>query len=213
MKKKIFLIMFGFIIVLGGILIFQFFKTNKSEKILVPNELFKIYDQSIQNIKNNMEMITENNEDFDWWVLKDFNIEDKDYEESLNSLVADVRMSYLEYTDEGEMYTNSNPIRNYREKEYITKKELEKLNLDMKEEMLSGNINRFDKYSTLLISQNEELRNRLLDQTEKITKMKQLSIFTNTNSTYSELLLKKIIEVNYVECISEFLVKEYNRLK
>lgn len=213
MKKKIFLIMFGFIIVLGGILIFQFFKINKSEKILVPNELFKIYDQSIQNIKNNMEMITENNEDFDWWVLKDFNIEDKDYEESLNSLVADVRMSYLEYTDEGEMYTNSNPIRNYREKEYITKKELEKLNLDMKEEMLSGNINRFDKYSTLLISQNEELRNRLLDQTEKITKMKQLSIFTNTNSTYSELLLKKIIEVNYVECISEFLVKEYNRLK
>lgn len=213
MKKKIFLIMFGFIIVLGGILIFQFFKISKSEKILVPNELFEIYDQSIQNIKNNMEMITENNEDFDWWVLKDFNIEDKDYEESLNSLVADVRMSYLEYTDEGEMYTNSNPIRNYREKEYITKKELEKLNLDMKEEMLSGNINRFDKYSTLLISQNEELRNRLLDQTEKITKMKQLSIFTNTNSTYSELLLKKIIEVNYVECISEFLAKEYNRLK
>ena len=50
-------------------------------------------------------------------------------------------------------------------------------------------------------------------RTEKITKMKQLSIFTNTNSTYSELLFKKIIEVSYVKDISEFLIKEYNRLK
>ncbi len=213
MKKELVLIISGFIIGLGVILISQFYKDNKSEKILTINELFTIYDQNIQDIKNNMEMITESNEDFDWWILKDFNIEDKDYETSLNSLVADVRMAYLEYTDEEQMYTNSNPIRKYREKEYITKKQLEKLNLDMKEEMLSGNINRFNKYSTLLISKDEELRNIFLNQTEKITKMKQLSIFTNTNSTYSELLFKKIIEVSYVKDISEFLIKEYNRLK
>lgn len=213
MKKELVLIISGFIIGLGVILISQFYKDNKSENILTINELFTIYDQNIQDIKNNMEMITESNEDFDWWILKDFNIEDKDYETSLNSLVADVRMAYLEYTDEEQMYTNSNPIRKYREKEYITKKQLEKLNLDMKEEMLSGNINRFNKYSTLLISKDEELRNIFLNQTEKITKMKQLSIFTNTNSTYSELLFKKIIEVSYVKDISEFLIKEYNRLK
>lgn len=213
MKKELVLIISGFIIGLGVILISQFYKDNKSEKILTINELFTIYDQNIQDIKNNMEMITESNEDFDWWILKDFNIEDKDYETSQNSLVADVRMAYLEYTDEEQMYTNSNPIRKYREKEYITKKQLEKLNLDMKEEMLSGNINRFNKYSTLLISKDEELRNIFLNQTEKITKMKQLSIFTNTNSTYSELLFKKIIEVSYVKDISEFLIKEYNRLK
>ena len=213
MKKELVLIISGFIIGLGVILISQFYKDNKSEKILTINELFTIYDQNIQDIKNNMEMITESNEDFDWWILKDFNIEDKDYETSLNSLVADVRMAYLEYTDEEQMYTNSNPIRKYREKEYITKKQLEKLNLDMKEEMLPGNINRFNKYSTLLISKDEELRNIFLNQTEKITKMKQLSIFKNTNSTYSELLFKKIIEVSYVKDISEFLIKEYNRLK
>ena len=213
MKKELVLIISGFIIGLGVILISQFYKDNKSEKILTINELFTIYDQNIQDIKNNMEMITESNEDFDWWILKDFNIEDKDYETSLNSLVADVRMAYLEYTDEEQMYTNSNPIRKYREKEYRTKKQLEKLNLDMKEEMLSGNINRFNKYSTLLISKDEELRNIFLNQTENITKMKQLSIFTNTNSTYSELLFKKIIEVSYVKDISEFLIKEYNRLK
>lgn len=213
MKKELVLIISGFIIGLGVILISQFYKDNKSEKILTINELFTIYDQNIQDIKNNMEMITESNEDFDWWILKDFNIEDKDYETSLNSLVADVRMAYLEYTDEEQMYTNSNPIRKYREKEYITKKQLEKLNLDMKEEMLSGNINRFNKYSTLLISKDEELRNIFLNQTEKITKMKQLSILTNTNSTYSELLFKKIIEVSYVKDVSEFLIKEYNRLK
>lgn len=213
MKKELVLIISGFIIGLGVILISQFYKDNKSEKILTINELFTIYDQNIQDIKNNMEMITESNEDFDWWILKDFNIEDKDYETSLNSLVADVRMAYLEYTDEEQMYTNSNPIRKYREKEYITKKQLEKLNLDMKEEMLSGNINRFNKYSTLLISKDEELRNIFLNQTEKITKMKQLSIFKNTNSTYSELLFKKIIEVSYVKDVSEFLIKEYNRLK
>ena len=70
MKKELVLIISGFIIGLGVILISQFYKDNKSEKILTINELFTIYDQNIQDIKNNMEMITESNEDFDWWIIK-----------------------------------------------------------------------------------------------------------------------------------------------
>lgn len=47
-----------------------------------------------------MESITDSNESFDWWILKDFDIEDDEYESVLNLLVADVRMCYLEYTDD-----------------------------------------------------------------------------------------------------------------
>ena len=88
--------------------------------IQLSNQSWDSYDESIKNIKNNMDPITEPNENFFWWSLKDFDIEDNEYEKILNHLVAQVRMCYLDYTDDGTLYTNSNPIRKYREKDIIT---------------------------------------------------------------------------------------------
>lgn len=202
----------GLIILIIFSLMFIYLNSD-NKKIQIENDIFEIYDESIKNIKKNMDTITESNNDFTWWILKDFAIDDKEYEKTLNALVADVRMCYLEYTDEGDMYTDSNPIRKYRERKYITRTELEQLNIAMKEEFLSGNITRFDTYQTLLISENDELRAKVLEQTNKITKLKLIKTFMNTNLTYNELLLKKVLEVRYVEDISDFLVNEYNRLK
>ena len=57
------------------------------------------------------------------------------------------------------------------------------------------------------------LRNNVLTKTNKIFRIKPIEIFNNKNATYNELLLRKIMEVHYIEDISEFLVEEYNRLK
>ena len=213
-NKYIVIIMALILIALSSFLSITVYKNyDKKIDIQLANQIWTTYDDSIAIIKNNMESITDSNESFDWWILKDFDIEDDEYESVLNLLVADVRMCYLEYTDDGTLYTNTNPIRKYREKEYITSKELEKLNFEMYNEFNQGCLKRFASYNSLLISNDEVLRNNVLTKTNKIFRISPIEIFNNKNATYNELLLRKIMEVHYIEDISEFLVEEYNRLK
>lgn len=213
LKNKYILIIFSLIlIVLSSFLSIIIYKNyNKKIDIQLSNQVWTTYDDSITIIRNNMSSITEPNESFDWWTLNDFNIEDDDYETVLNLLVADVRTCYLEYNQSEEYF--SNPILEYKDKRYITSKELEKLNLDMYNELNQGCLKRFERYNALLISNDESLRNNVLSKTNKIFRIKPIEIFNNKNATYNELLLRKIIEVHYIEDISEFLVEEYNRLK
>lgn len=217
MKKNtsiyIFLIIIG--IVLSNIIVLVIYKNyNYRIDIQISNQGWANYDESLKNIKNNMDSITQSNDDFYWWTLKDFNIDDEEYQKTLNILVADVRMCYLDYTDDGFLYTNSNPIRNYRDKQYITKKELKKLNLDMYNDIYYGGcLKRFDDFNTTLISNNIELKNKILSKTNQIFAIKSTNMFTNKEATYNELLMRKTLEVHFVEDISALLVEEYNRLK
>ena len=115
--KYIFIIFSLILIVLSSFLLIIIYKNHNDKiDIQLSNQSWDSYDESIKNIKNNMDPITEPNENFFWWTLKDFDIEDNEYEKILNHLVAQVRMCYLDYTDDGTLYTNSNPIRKYRKK-------------------------------------------------------------------------------------------------
>lgn len=211
-NKYIFIIFLLILIVLSSFLsTIIYINHNNKIDIQLSNQSWDSYDESIKNIKNNMDPITEPNENFFWWTLKDFDIEDNEYEKILNHLVAQVRMCYLDYTDDGTLYTNSNPIRKYRKKDIITTEELKKLNFDMSNDRSC--INRFDDFNSLLISNDENLRKRFLNRTNKINLIKSTELFRNENASYNELLLRKTIEVHYIEDMSEFLVEEYNRLK
>ncbi|MBO5095484.1 MAG: hypothetical protein J6B98_01235 [Bacilli bacterium] len=213
LKNKYIIILFTLIlIILSSFLSIIIYKNHNNKiDIQLSNQIWNTYDDSIDIIKNNMEAITEPNENFDWWILKDFDIEDDDYESVLNLLVADVRTCYLEYTQSEEYLTN--PILEYRSKRYITSKELEKLNLDMYNELNQGCLKRFERYDALLISNDKLRRNNVLLKTNKIFRIRPIEIFNNKYATYNELLLRKIIEVHYIEDISQFLVEEYNKLK
>lgn len=211
-NKCLVIIMILILIILSSFLSIIIYKNHNNKiDIQLSNQSWDSYDESIKNIKNNMDPITEPNENFFWWTLKDFDIEDNEYEKILNHLVAQVRMCYLDYTDDGTLYTNSNPIRKYREKDIITTEELKKLNFDMSNDRSC--INRFDDFNSLLISNDENLRNRFLNRINKINLIKSTELFRNENASYNELLLRKTIEVHYIEDMSEFLVEEYNRLK
>lgn len=211
-NKYIFVIFLLILIVLSSFLsTIIYINHNNKIDIQLSNQSWDSYDESIKNIKNNMDPITEPNENFFWWTLKDFDIEDNEYEKILNHLVAQVRMCYLDYTDDGTLYTNSNPIRKYRKKDIITTEELKKLNFDMSNDRSC--INRFDDFNSLLISNDENLRKRFLNRINKINLIKSTELFRNENASYNELLLRKTIEVHYIEDMSEFLVEEYNRLK
>lgn len=210
-KKKVIIIGIGIMVLLSSILSIVIYNANyNSIDIQQANKGWTIYDKSITNIKENMNIITEADGDFEWGRLKDFEIEDKDYEKTLNSLVASVRMCYLSYTDDGTLYTNANPIKEYRNKKTITKTELEELNYSMDNEKC---FNMFTQYNSLFISHSEELTNEVYNITNKIIDLKANDLFSNHEATYEELLLRKILEVHLVEDVSEYLVKEYDRLK
>ena len=71
----------------------------------------------------------------------------------------------------------------------------------------------FTQYNSLFISHSEELTNEVYNITNKIIDLKANDLFSNHEATYEELLLRKILEVHLVEDVSEYLVKEYDRLK
>ena len=214
-KRNLTIIIIIVSIILSNFITLAIYKNyNKKIDIQLSNQIWNTYDKSIENIKNNMDPITEPNENYFWWTLKDFDITDDEYEKILNRLVADVRMCYLEYNQSMEYFTN--PILEYRDKEYISSKQLNRLNLDMNNEFNNGCLKRFESYNSLLISHDESLRKKVLNKVNKFNKNfaeKPTVIFVNKDATYDELLLRKIIEVHYIEDISEFLVEEYNRLK
>lgn len=215
MKKIKYIVLIVCGIALSNIIMLVIYKDhNYKIDIQQSNQGWINYDESLKKIKSNMDSITQPNDDFYWWALKDFDIDDEDYQKTLNILVANVRMCYLDYTDGGVLYTNSNPIRNYRDKQYITKQELKKLNLDMYNDIYYGGcLKRFDDLNTTLISNNEELKDKVLNKTNKIFAIKSTKMFTNKEATYNELLMRKTLEVHFIEDISELLVEEYYRLK
>ena len=186
---------------------------NKTTNIEDTKSLRNIYDINIEKIKNNLDPITLPNEYFFWWELKDFNIEDKEYQSTINTLLADIRMCYLEYTDDGTLYTKTNPIRQYRDKNKISKKELNILTVEMKHELRSGCLASFDRYQGVILSNNEEHTKTLLTALAPLNEYRKTDLFKKENITYNELLSQKVIEISIIEDLSEFIVLEYNRLK
>lgn len=211
-KKEIIIVSVVILIVISNFISISIYKNAKTD-IQLTNQSWDSYDNSINIIKNNMDSITEPNENFTWWELKSFDIEDNEYEKTLNLLVADVRMCYLEYTDDGTLYTNTNPIRKFRNKQNITAKELKKLNFDMYNESRTGCLKNFDRYNGILISNDEKLRNKVLNKINDLLIIKSTELFNSQSASYNELLLRKTMEVQSIKNISDFLVGEYNRLK
>ena len=165
----------------------------------------------IKNIENNMNSITEPNGDIKWGTLKNIDIDDEKYLDTLNSLVADVRMCYLGYTDEEKMSAEFNSIKKYRNKTKITKRKLLDLNATTKKEVKDCST-RLEKYNVTTVSNDKELQSRLLTLTNNIIKLNS-KMFAIDTLSYNELLLRKIYELHSVEDMSSFLVSEYSRLK
>lgn len=215
-RKKLITILIAVILSIG---IFLLIFKDKDINIEDTKILWNVYDMNIENIKNNLDPITNSNENFFWWELKNFTIEDKEYQSTLNTLISDIRMCYLELTDDGTLYTDSNPIRKYRDKKSISKKELESLNIITHNETYAGGcLNRFDRYLGILLSDEQENSDIFLKQVNKFIETKNSDIYKSDNLkykklTYNEMLYRKIIITSLLEDLSEFVKDEYYRLK
>ena len=206
-NKKIIIIVL--LIAILGISIAIIVNINSKINIETANKNWQIVDNSLKNIKNNMDDITSPNENFEWWELKDFNIDDGDYKSALNSLVADVRMCYMHHNYDS-IYTAGVEFRKFRNKKEITTKELENLNFHLANYSCLDNL---EEYQTILISKDKENSDRFLRKIDDVVLVYNSYFFHNNNAAYDELLTRLIIEIKIAEDLSEFIKTEYERLK
>jgi hypothetical protein len=207
-KKKILLIFIILLLLIAiGLIVINY---NQKLKIDNTKDIWIVYDENIKNIKNNMNEITVPNENFYWWELKDFNIQDEHYKQTLNLLVADIRMCYLALTDDGTRYTGSNSIIKYRNKNTITTQELERLRYDMNHKWC---LDYFNRYFNMTLSNDSETETKVFEKVNSIIFLKQSDLFQKQNPTYNELVSRKIIETTILSNLSSWIKSEYYKLK
>ena len=205
-KRKIYLIIVGFIIIILFCTLFKNLYDNRNISIRNSKYLWTIHDNYLENIKNNLEEISSPNEYFEWWELRDFDIDDEYYKQFLNSLLADLRMHYLYSTDYKMMYDSLKTLYNTRKKDTIPIKEFKNIGVYI-------TIDDFSKYNGLWISKDDEKREEILKKLQSISSVTTSELFIKENKTYDDMLLMKVIDTSYCSSLSDFLRAEYYRLK
>lgn len=205
-KRKIYLIIVGFIIIILFCTLFKNLYDNRNISIRNSKYLWTIHDNYLENIKNNLEEISSPNEYFEWWELRDFDIDDEYYKQFLNNLLADLRMHYLYSTDYKMMYDSLKTFYNTRKKDTIPIKEFKNIGVYI-------TIDDFSKYNGLWISKDDEKREEILEKLQSISSVTTSELFIKENKTYDDMLLMKVIDTSYCSSLSDFLRAEYYRLK
>lgn len=209
MKKKYILWLLAFVLLISLTII-----SSKEEKYDIKdiNYLWEIYDQNMNDIKKNMDYITYDTEEWMWWELKDFVIEDFEYQQSLNRLVSDIRLCYYELLEVEEYSAEKYNLLPYRNKKNIIDKELVLL-IEQVNNNQDTNFERFKNNSFFLISMNEESSKRYTEIVNIYENIKKTELFSKNVSSYEEILIRRIIKSNILKNLSDFLLVEYYRLK
>ena len=191
----------------------SFIYSNRKIKINNSNDIWELYDLSLNNIKNNMDEITtsnniSSNNNLYWLELKDFDIDDETYKLSLNTMLSSIRNCYWIHT-RGNGYT-TNRILDYRNKTTIKKKDLDLLRTQMNNDFTC--LRNFD-YNGIVLSDKEENGNNLLNELNNIVKFANSKSLNINSITYDELLMRNYIEVLMLDDLTSWLKNEYYKLK
>lgn len=201
MEKKDYLIVAAVAIIAITICVFSFREPNKVLLGDTYKDIYSVLDYNINMIETNMNEITINN---GWEKLKELKGEDKKLKETYNLLVLDIKKCYLLTNDlENETYDNLK-LMNYKDKEYVNKYELLKLN--KKERCL----NDFDKYNSMVLSDNAELSEKKKTQIGLIINYKEEPY---KYKTFYELLYEESVTMSKIASLTNWLKIEYNTYK
>lgn len=204
---KYLFILVGLIFLSLGILVVVNMDFSNKIEIVNDKKIWESYDNNMSNVKSIMDSITDDSDTFIWWSLKDVKLKDESYIRFLNQLVADVRMTYLNLTSD--IYTDSNIMSNYRDKTYIYKSDLVKINNSLSSDNMDFNIS----YDNFLITDNEERREKFINAINEYNEILDSELFKNMEASYEDNVLKSYILSVKLEDLAEFLESEYNLYK
>jgi hypothetical protein len=147
-------------------------------------------------IKANMNEITDNN----WSKLKKTNLEDEKLKNTYSLLVSDIKTCYLLSNDlKNETYDNIK-ILSFKNKTSVTSEEVSKLNRN------KNCLENFDKYDSLVLSNDQKLSERMKTQIGIIVDYKPEP--SEYNDFY-DLLSEESITMSKVASLTNWLKIEY----
>lgn len=175
-------------------------------------ELWLIYDMNLEKIANNYQEISEPNEDIVCNTLKDINIDDEYYLDTLNTLLCFIQSYYYDLIEYNEAYHNY--IDEYRNVTQISEVDLMDLNLHLMDQKEIYN-NRLDRFHNIAISESEEKNKIVLTIADEFLKFDEgfydfgADYYDVEIHTYQELFIHKLVEMEQVVNLSEWLKDEY----
>lgn len=188
--------------------------TPKTYNIDDTNELWLIYDMNLEKIENNYQEISTPNTDIVCNSLNELNIDDEYYIDTLNDLLCFVQLYYYDLIEYNEIYHNY--IDEYRNATQISDLDLKDLNFRLMDQKELYN-NRIDR-SNLAISEVEERSEVILNKIDEFLEFDEgfydfgADYYDVEIHTYQELFIHKLVEMEYVTNLSEWLKDEYYSL-
>ncbi|MDD3996008.1 MAG: hypothetical protein PHC42_04880 [Bacilli bacterium] len=202
MEKKDYLIIAIISIITLTISLYNVFEPDKILLGETYKEMYGALDNNINIIEANMNEITVDSDD--WQELKELNIKDEKQKNTYNSLILDIKKCYLLSNDVKNKTYDNIKIMSFKNKEYANKYEILKLN---KNETC---LKEFDKYNSMVLSDNKDLSERLKTQINIIIDYKEEP---DVYKSFYELLSLEAINMSKIASLSKWLKIEYNTYK
>ncbi|MCK9330552.1 MAG: hypothetical protein M0Q94_11805 [Candidatus Cloacimonetes bacterium] len=202
MEKKDYLIIAIISIITLTISLYNVFEPDKILLGETYKEMYGALDNNINIIETNMKEITVDSDD--WQELKELNIKDEKQKNTYNSLILDIKKCYLLSNDIKNKTYDNIKIMSFKNKEYANKYEILKLN---KNEIC---LKEFDKYNSMVLSDNKDLSERLKTQINIIIDYKEES---DVYKSFYELLSFEAVNMSKIASLSKWLKIEYNTYK
>ena len=202
MEKKDYLIIAIISIIVLTISLYNVFEPDKISLGETYEEMYDALENNINIIETNMKEITVSKDD--WKELKEIKLKDEKLENTYNSLILDIKKCYLLSSDITNKTYDNIKILSFKDKEYANKYEMMKMN---KTEVC---LNDFDKYNSMVLSDNPNLSERLKIQLSIIIDYKQEAY---AYKSFYELLAREAINMSKIASLSKWLKVEYNTYK
>lgn len=179
------------ILVISGLCIQKVYNSAKKKDYSV---LYLIYDNNINIIEKNMDIVSSKNEQLPWVGFKNKNV---NYYAELDMLVASISKCYIDFTGYNNIYTDAGDILNYRnvddEDEYFNLKRTEGCG-----SAFSYNLEfPFESYTGL---------EKIIEEIDNYYEQNRDSIYT---SNFEEYLSYKTALTSYVAKLTNYLILEY----
>lgn len=178
-------------------------------------ELWLIYDMNLEKIENNYQEISTPNTDIVCNTINEINIDDEYYVDTLNNLLCFVQSYYYDLIEYDEAYYNY--IDEYRNATQISDLDLKDLNFHLMDQKEIYN-NRLDRFHNIAISESEEKNKVILNIIDDFLGFDEgfydfsADYYDVEIHTYQELFIHKLVEMEKVANLSQWLKDEYYSL-
>lgn len=178
-------------------------------------ELWLIYDMNLEKIENNYQEISTPNTDIVCNTINEINIDDEYYVDTLNHLLCFVQSYYYDLIEYDEAYYNY--IDEYRNATQISDLDLKDLNFHLMDQKEIYN-NRLDRFHNIAISESEEKNKVILNIIDDFLGFDEgfydfgADYYDVEIHTYQELFIHKLVEMEKVANLSQWLKDEYYSL-